>query len=755
MKKKILITIGVIFGLFLITAIALPFVIDVDKFRPQIVQKVNERINGEFKLGKLELSILTGIKVRIESLSLKVAGASKPMVETNSAYVEIPFLSLLAFSPSATVVLNQPKLDVIKGKDGKLNAMKIIKPSTETPAEQKPAQPDGGEASSGMPGIVANASLGFRIENGLVAYTDEVTTSKYLLDGVELDAQNIGLNDTMDVKLRLPLKGSSPTMKLDGVVLVDAEIKPILVGSEVRSATGEIEVDATELSFNLNNGMIKKDGKTTLKFEAEFDGSETDVKIKEMDVKIADFTMGAKGSVQVQPQIVVAMDFSTSQLKLGSLQEFVPMLKEYQLGGVAALQASANGPTDNLAIKGNMTVKDGKAAYPSMLKAPIGFDLKADFSDKDLKLANFSVNGPGTDVKLTGSVANFSSPQFNFALTGKEIDLDKLMKSSDKPTEKSDNAKAGKKETAAAEGAKTNPMAPLAKNPMIASANGVFTAKINKVVMKGAPITDINAKATLKNMVLNVEDASLKAFEGVTTAKFNADLKSLGLGFSTSGTVQSLNMQNACATFVPKFKNTIEGKVQAKWNISGAAFPSSALMKSLKGSMSINSENGKLKTMDIAESIKGSLAKVSFLKGVNIPNIDDGYKTMRAEIRFNDGTIDAQPLELVGSKRGFDIKGKSKIFENMTQDTYVDVFDPNNLLPKEISGGKDASLQLHITGPLSSPQTDYGYTVGRLAKNAAKNAAKEQGVKLIEKALGGKGGNGGGALGDALKKLGF
>jgi hypothetical protein len=770
MKKKLLIAAGVIFGLFLILAIVLPLVIDVDKFRPKIVSAVNEKINGEFKLGKLQLSLWGGVKVRIESLSITETGAKKPLVETNSAYMEIPLLSLITLSPSLTAVLDAPKVNVIKFKNGKMNVTELMKPTAlKEPTPKQEATP-----SSGMPAMLANASVGFRIEKGVIAYTDEGSNSKYSIDGLELDAQNIGLHDTMKISVKMPIKGSTPTMTVDGLVSANAQIKPILAGGEVRSASGTIDADATGLAFKINNGMVNKTPKTPLVFTADFVGTENDVTIKSADFKFDELAVNAKGLVILQPKQSVKMDITSSKLNLASLEKFVPMLKEYGLAGMAGMNVHAEGPTDQLVITGDLSVKGGKANYPAMLKAPIGFDVRAGFTDKSLTLNELSVSAPDTEVKLTGTVKDFKAPQFAFNLTGKELNVDKLMKSEPPPPKKEasyfsilpeaeakpvhkeapkKSAKGpAKEESQAVATSGANPMLSLAKNPMVANAAGSFNVNLTKVIAKNATISDINAKINLKNMNLNVPSATLKMFEGALSTNFNANLKSAGLNFSTTGTMSNLNTVPACQAFAPKFQHTLEGKINAKWSMEGIAFPTTALMHNLKGNASITSENGKLRTMDIGESIKGVFGKVSFLQGKSIPSIDENYKSMRAEIKMANGVVTADPLEVIGSNKGVNVKGRSTIQENMNQETFVDVYDPNHLLPKEVSNGKDAALQLHITGPATAPVTDYGYTVGKLAKNVVRN----QGADLIKKALGGKGGGGSSdAIGGALKKLGF
>ena len=70
MFRKITIIIGSLIALVLIALVVLPFVIDVDKYRPQIVNAVDERINGKLELGKLKLSLWGQVRVEVGGLTL-------------------------------------------------------------------------------------------------------------------------------------------------------------------------------------------------------------------------------------------------------------------------------------------------------------------------------------------------------------------------------------------------------------------------------------------------------------------------------------------------------------------------------------------------------------------------------------------------------------------------------------------------------------------------------------------------------------
>src|SRR3954452_12995285 len=107
MTKKILMAVGGLFALLVVAIIAIPFFVEVDKYRPQIVSKANEYINGKLDIGKLSLSLWGQVKVRIDGLSLKDTSGQE-VFGVKDAYFHIPFPSLLGGSPDLILVADKP-----------------------------------------------------------------------------------------------------------------------------------------------------------------------------------------------------------------------------------------------------------------------------------------------------------------------------------------------------------------------------------------------------------------------------------------------------------------------------------------------------------------------------------------------------------------------------------------------------------------------------------------------------------------------
>src|SRR6478752_5314026 len=84
LAKKLLLAAGSLFGLLVLAAIIVPLVVDVDKYRPLILSKANERINGKLELGKLGLSLWGRVHITIDGLKLTDTSGVK-VVEVKDA----------------------------------------------------------------------------------------------------------------------------------------------------------------------------------------------------------------------------------------------------------------------------------------------------------------------------------------------------------------------------------------------------------------------------------------------------------------------------------------------------------------------------------------------------------------------------------------------------------------------------------------------------------------------------------------------
>src|SRR6185312_7206525 len=115
--KKLLMILGGLVTLLVLAAIIVPFVVDVDKYRPTIVQKADEKLNGKLELGKLSLSLWGRVHVAIDGLKLTDSQGVQ-VVNVKDASFNLPFTSVFSGHPELRLEMQSPHINVVKYKDG-------------------------------------------------------------------------------------------------------------------------------------------------------------------------------------------------------------------------------------------------------------------------------------------------------------------------------------------------------------------------------------------------------------------------------------------------------------------------------------------------------------------------------------------------------------------------------------------------------------------------------------------------------------
>src|SRR5580704_18324240 len=127
MKRGIKI-LGIVIAVLLAVAIALPFVLDPNQFRPLLQSKLSEALGREVTLGDLRLSILSG-SVTANDLSIAddPAFSKVPFVRASSlqAGIELKPLLLSRKLNITGILVDQPQIDLVENAEGVWNFSSI------------------------------------------------------------------------------------------------------------------------------------------------------------------------------------------------------------------------------------------------------------------------------------------------------------------------------------------------------------------------------------------------------------------------------------------------------------------------------------------------------------------------------------------------------------------------------------------------------------------------------------------------------
>ncbi|MBI3017394.1 MAG: AsmA family protein, partial [Deltaproteobacteria bacterium] len=184
--KKVLIGISAVLVLLILGVVSLPFLLDLNKYKGQIKQEVEKRIQGTFDVESLAIK---GLGVNVKNLTLTSTGdfKNKKLLNVGEAKIKVSVFSLLTASPKATVLLKKPQIYLVKNEAGELNITALPKKGGDMPAQEEKTK----KGSSRLPALLLGVKLSFLAENAALQYIDEKTQAKTEAQDLNIFLKNI------------------------------------------------------------------------------------------------------------------------------------------------------------------------------------------------------------------------------------------------------------------------------------------------------------------------------------------------------------------------------------------------------------------------------------------------------------------------------------------------------------------------------------------------------------------------------------
>jgi AsmA protein len=389
---------AVVVGILIVIAIAIPFLIDANTFRPKIEAELTGALGRQTTVGNLSLSLLSG-GVAADNISIAddPAFSKNPFVQAKSLKVGVEMIPLI-FSKELHVTeltLTEPQISLVKSADGeKWNFSSLGGKSESTPAPK---------SSSSNPELSV-AKL--NVENGrLTLSRAESHEQPHVYDKVNIELTNFSFASSFPFKVSadLPAGGS---LKLDGTA------GPI---NSADAAQTPLQAKVSIQQMNLaSSGFI--DPASGISGVADFDGTvasdghqaKTDGTLKASKLQVVKKGSPAGKLVELRYAVVYDLVKQSADLTQGDLS----------LGkAVAHLTGTyeTHGTTTSVNMKLNgqgMPVDDLEAMLPALgVVLPPGSTLKGGTLN-----TNFTIIGPVDKLVTTGTIRLENSALAGFNL---------------------------------------------------------------------------------------------------------------------------------------------------------------------------------------------------------------------------------------------------------------------------------------------------------------------------------------------------
>src|SRR5664280_2192045 len=141
--RKLLIVIGVIVVIAVALVLALPHLIDVNRYRSQVQAQLQQRLNRPVQLGQMSLSVLP-LRVEVNNVTIgedPSYHSNVPFAQVGQLNIGVKLFPLLAGNVEVdTLEMKQARIELIRNPQGVWNFSTAGNGPAATPSATQPAQ---------------------------------------------------------------------------------------------------------------------------------------------------------------------------------------------------------------------------------------------------------------------------------------------------------------------------------------------------------------------------------------------------------------------------------------------------------------------------------------------------------------------------------------------------------------------------------------------------------------------------------------
>jgi AsmA protein len=407
--KKALKWAGIVIAVLVVIVLALPFLINVNTFRPRIESELTTALGRNVTVGNLSLSLWSG-SLAADNIAIAddPAFGSAPFVKADALNVGVNVIPLVLSKTLEirNITLKKPQVALLRKPDGKWNfstlgsqAGQTASPQATAPAPSAPAA--GGSTAPTAPqtqseqSLAQNFSVGeLNIKDGQISIADTNKPEKaHAYRNVDLTVKNFSFTSQFPFTLTADLPGGG-NVKLDGtggpINREDTSLTPLEAKIEVKqldlAKSGFVDA-ASGFSGLLNFvGTVKSDGT-----HATSSGDATADKLK-----LSPKGTPAQHAVSMKYAVAQELKTNTGQLTQGDVSVGKAVAK---LSGTYDLHGES--PVLKMKLNAdNMPVDDLVTLLPALgVTLPSGSSLQGGTLSADLGVA-----GSVAQLVITGPV---------------------------------------------------------------------------------------------------------------------------------------------------------------------------------------------------------------------------------------------------------------------------------------------------------------------------------------------------------------
>ena len=418
--KKPLVIVGIIVVVLLLIVVLLPFVINVNRFKPELETKLSTALGRKVEIGNIGLSIISG-SVDVDNLVIAddPAFSPSPFLQAKELKAGVALMPLI-FSGKLEVssfTVTDPQVSILRSPSGKWNFSSLGA---------------GGAQSSSSSSAPANLAVEeLKLTNGtMVVGTVGAHGKTQTYQNMDLEASDLSYTSQFPFKFSATTPGDG-SIKLDGkagpINATDAALTPLSATVDIKhldlASTGFVDASSGLAGVIDFTGDLASDGqqmtsKGTLKadkikavaggspskvpvdvdYDTTYDLKKETGELKTGDVHIGKGLAHLTGSYDTSGATArVQMKLNGSGMPVPDLEGLLPAVGVTLPSGASLTSGGLNlnlaiaGPVDKLVVTGPVDLSNGKLA---------GFNLKSKLGALSSFTGLGGGGGGGSDTEI-------------------------------------------------------------------------------------------------------------------------------------------------------------------------------------------------------------------------------------------------------------------------------------------------------------------------------------------------------------------
>jgi AsmA protein len=673
------ITLSVIAAI-VIAIFTLPFFIDPNNFKPEIVAAVKDKTGRNLTLtGELKLSIFPWLGISTGKMALGNAAGfqDQPFATLEESDIKVKLLPLLTKKIEVSrIVLKGLALNLAKNPQGARNWDDLTASDATKITPSPPIINNGKQNETNAPAVFAISAIA--IENARINWDDQRSGKHLLIKDVNLNTDNFSYNEPVAVDLSLIVLNTETTVtesiKLTTGLTVNEKLDTFVLSHSNLQTTSEGEnIPGKSLTATLTVA------------DAALDMAKQTVKVSGLQLKSKDVTVSAEitgNNINDKPSFqgpVTVAIFSPAKL-MKQLGIKVPVMQDdYALSKLAA-----------------------------------NFNLLA--TENSVDLQNLAMTLDDTQIKGSIRIKDFALPVIAFNLAADACDVDRYLP----PVTDKSSKPVTSPAVALAAGALALPVETLRKLTIDGQLS-LGKLKINDLAMQ-----DIQLNLSAKNGIIKTQQSAKEFYQGSYNGNLSVDLRNKKPILALNEKITHIQVEPLLKDF--KGEARMSGAVDASAQLQGQGGNSGELKSSLNGDLSFLFKDSVVKGFNLQKIIDHAKA---LIKGSALPANNKNDQTLFSEITgtatISNGLI--QNNDLVATASRIHINGKGNADLNTEKLDYkinagLIKAEAAATEPKQVH---DTPINITVAGTFSKPT----YTLDVAALLTDKNKAKIE--KFVEK----------------------